>query len=104
MARKFRVVALWLTTLNALSCASYAGKSVAIQPPNMYKSHVVKGRVMAGGEAYFSDEKARPVFDEDVTADFMPVLLTVRNDTAEFVTIQRSDMILKSSDGGRLGR
>lgn len=85
--------------LGASSCASYSGRSVEIRPPNTYAAHVTEGGVVAGGEAYFSAEKARPVFDADVTSGFMPVLLTVRNDAAEFMMIQRSDMILMSSDG-----
>jgi hypothetical protein len=92
-------VTVGILLLGMCSCATYSGRAVEVRPPNTYGAHVTQGDVIVGGEAYFSPEKARPVFDADVTSGFMPVLLTVRNDAAEFVMIQRSDMILMSSDG-----
>lgn len=97
--RQFGETTAGIFLLGICSCASYSGRPVEIRPPNTYSAHVAQGDVVVGGEAYFSREKAGPVFDADVTSHFMPVLLTVRNDATEFVTIQRSDMILMSSDG-----
>ncbi|MEO7329176.1 MAG: hypothetical protein ABI193_11400 [Minicystis sp.] len=88
-----------LLSLCLTSCGGYSGKPVAIQPPDFYKNHTTRSQIAVGGEAYFSEKKAKLAFDEDVTSDFMPVLLTVRNDTGELLTVQRSDMVLTSADG-----
>jgi hypothetical protein len=90
---------LTVTAVTLAACASYSAKPLAVRAPDAYKAHVAAQDIVAGGEGYFTEEKSRAVLDQDVTTYFMPVLVSVRNDASEFVTIDRSEMVLVSSDG-----
>ena len=104
------VIALSALLASTVGCA-YSGSPVAIQAPNRMTGHVEAGGLVVGAESYATPEKAEFAFGEDITRSekrsmsskrrlgFLPVLVSIRNDTDEHVLIDRVKSRLVSADG-----
>ena len=99
-------VALHALVVPSLGCA-YSGHPVLIQAPNRLPAHVEADGVVIGAESYASPDKAEFAFGEDVSTPqrgarprgFLPILISIRNDTAEHILVDRDKSRLLSADG-----
>ena len=99
-------VALLALVAPSLGCA-YSGYPVLIPAPNRLPAHVEADGVVVGAESYASPDKAEFAFGEDVSTPqrssgprgFLPILVSIRNDTAEHILVDRGKSRLVSADG-----
>jgi hypothetical protein len=94
----FLVLALAASACIALGCR-YTGTAVPIGTPDDLPARVSKSSVVVGAESYADAEDAERVFGEDVTDEFWPVLVVVRNENSDFVMIDIGATRLVSADG-----
>ena len=67
--------------------------------PAELAANAEEGQLSVGASAYFTPELSRAILGADVTDDFMPVLVGIKNRGPGFVMVDIGSTVVRSSDG-----